>query len=139
MFDPAYFTETIGVGITPVKDLKERLGATMKQTLSADFAYADDKETADEIEDFKQEYGLSSITDYQAAVMENILFTTRLDVFMNFKGWDEVDALWENRLTAKINKWVNVNFEYTHLYDLDLSDSYQSRKALSVGISFLSL
>jgi hypothetical protein len=139
-FDPTYFTETVGVGVTPFKGLKERLGATMKQTLSSEeIGIADDKETADEIETFKQEYGATSITEYEAQLMENIKGTTRLELFANFKGWDEVDAHWTNQITAKVNTLISVNFEYEMLYDKDLDESYQTREGLSVGISFLKL
>ena len=138
-FDPAYFTETIGLGVTPVKDLTERIGATMKQTVSETYGYADDKKTAGEVETFKQEYGLSSISDYKYELMQNILAATHLDVFINFKGADEIDADWENRITAKVNKLVSVNFALDYLYDKDLSESVQMREGLSVGISFLKL
>lgn len=139
-FDPTYFTETVGVGVTPLKGLKERLGATMKQTLSSEaIGIADDKETAGEVETFKQEYGATSITEYEAQLMDNIKGTTRLELFANFKGWDEVDAHWTNQITAKVNTLISVNFEYEMLYDKDLNESYQTREGLSVGISFLKL
>ncbi|MEO7427378.1 MAG: DUF3078 domain-containing protein [Fibrobacteria bacterium] len=135
-FNPAYFTETIGLGVEPVKDLKERLGATMKQTVGSYGFQKDGVRTGD---DFKQEYGLSSTTEYQRAVMENIQASTRLDVFVNFQGIDNIDGRWANRITAKVNKWVNVNAEYEVLYDSDLSLDTQTREGLAIGISFLSL
>ena len=135
-FNPAYFTQTVGLGIEPIKDLKERLGATLKQT-SGDYGFqVNGVRTGD---DFKQEYGLSSTTEFERALMENIQVSTRLDIFANFKGWDETDGRWANRVTAKVNKWVNANFEYELLYDKDLSESSQTREGLSIGISFLSL
>ena len=138
-FDPAYFLETVGIGITPVKDLTERLGVTMKQTISDTYSYADDKETLGDVETFKQEYGLSSVTDYSFALMENILAKTRLDVFANFQGFDEVDMRWANQVTAKVNKLISMNLELEILYDKDLSEESQTRQSLSVGIALLSL
>lgn len=138
-FDPAYFTQTVGVGITPVENLRERLGFALKQTVSGEHGYADDADTEDEVEEFSLEYGLSSITEYQFSLMENILATTKLDVFVNFKAVDQVDGRWENKITAKVNKWVSANFELEMLYDKDLSDSYQLRESLSIGINFLTL
>lgn len=138
-FDPAYFLQTAGVGVEPFKDFKERLGFTLKETFSAEHGYADDAETAGEVEDFKLEYGLSSTTEYQASLMENILATTRLDLFVNFKGLEEVDGRWENKITAKVNKLISVNFELDLLYDKDQSEDRQMRESLSVGIAFLSL
>lgn len=137
-FDPAYVFQTAGVGVEPVKDLKQKLGFTLKETFSADYGYADDGETA-EFEDFSLEYGLSSVTEYQASLMENILATTRLDLFVNFEGWEDIDARWENKVTAKVNKLVSVNFDLEILYDKDQDLSRQLRQGLSVGIAFLSL
>jgi hypothetical protein len=139
-FDPTYLTETVGVGVTPFKGFKERLGGTMKQTFSSEqIGIADDKETKDKVETFKQEYGATSITEYEAQLMDNIKGTTRLELFANFKGWDAVDAHWINQITAKVNTLISVNFEYEMLYDLDLDESAQTREGLSVGISFLKL
>ncbi|MDQ3003355.1 MAG: DUF3078 domain-containing protein [Fibrobacterota bacterium] len=135
-FNPAYFMETIGLGVEPIKDLRERLGVTMKQTVGSYGFQKDGVRTGD---DFKQEYGLSSTTEYVRAIMENIQASTRLDVFVNFKGIKDVDGRWANKITAKVNKLVSVNFEYERLYDLDLSESVQMREGLNVGISFLSL
>ncbi|MDB5106799.1 MAG: hypothetical protein JWP91_4488 [Fibrobacteres bacterium] len=135
-FNPAYFMETVGLGVEPIKNLKERLGATMKQTVGS---YGFQEKGVRTGEDFKQEYGVSSTTEYERALMENILAATRLDVFVNFKGVENIDGRWANKITAKVNKWVNANFEYELLYDSDLSLDTQTREALSVGISFLSL
>ncbi len=135
-FDPAYYIETVGLGIEPTKGLKERLGATMKQTVG-DYGFQNDLGPTGE--DFKQEYGLTSTTEYERAVMENIQLSTRLDIFVNFKGMDETDLRWANRITAKVNKWINANFEYEMLYDKDLFPDTQTREALSIGVSFLSL
>lgn len=135
-FNPAYFTETVGLGVEPVQDLKERLGATMKQTVGSYGFQVDGVRTG---RDFRQEYGLSSTTEYQRALMENIIASTQLDVFINFKGIDNIDGRWANKVTAKVNKWVNANFEYEVLYDSDLSLDTQTREGLSIGISFLSI
>lgn len=138
-FDPAYFTQTVGIGFTPVKDFKERLGFALKETFSAEHGYADDSETGAEVEDVSVEYGLSSITEYQLVLMENILGSTKLDVFVNFEGVKDIDARWENKIAAKVNKIISVNFELEMLYDKDLSESYQTRESLSIGITFLSI
>jgi hypothetical protein len=139
-FDPTYITETVGLGVTPFKGLKERLGGTMKQTISSELiGIADDKETLDEVETFKQEYGVTSITEYEAQLMENIKGTTRYEVFANFESWHEVDQRWTNQITAKVNAYISVNFEYEMLKDWDLSHGWQTREGLNVGISFLQL
>ncbi len=138
-FDPSYATQTLGAGYNWRKELQLRLGGTLKETFSSTrFGYADKKSTA-KIETFKLEPGASFTANYQKGLMENILLNSTLDVFANFKGMDEVDTRWENTITAKVNKYVNVNFGFDMLYDKDLSNSRQIKENLAVGISFLSI
>jgi Protein of unknown function (DUF3078) len=152
-FDPAYFTETVGLGFAYQDYLTERLGFTLKQTISDKYDFADDIETESKIEALKSEYGLGSVTEFKKPVMENVLLASRLEVFVNFKGFDEVDLNWDNILSAKVNKWISLNFNLNLLYDKDLpnpdkdpskpgkdfNESVQIKQGLSVGISFLSL
>jgi Protein of unknown function (DUF3078) len=139
-FDPLYLTQTAGVGYTAIKDLNVRLGFALKETFSdSRYGYADDKETASEIESFLFEPGLSFTTIYKFSPMENIAVSTTLDVFVNFKGTEEIDGRWENMVTAKVNKYISTNFALDLLYDKDLSESRQMKESLSIAISFLSI
>ncbi len=138
-FDPGYLTQTVGVGVSPFQDFRERLGFAIKETFSGEHGYADDPETDGEIEDFKAEFGLSSVTDYQFTLMDNVLAATKLDVFVNFKGVDEIDGRWENKITAKVNKLISLNLELELLYDKELSETRQLRENIAVGITFLTL
>jgi hypothetical protein len=139
-FDPTYLEQTLGLGRAFGEILKTRLGGTLKETFSAArYGFADDAETASEIETFKLEPGLSFNADFKLGLMENILLTSVLDVFVNFKGTEEIDGRWENLVTAKVNKFISVNLGFDALYDKDLSESGQYKQSLAVGISFLSL
>jgi hypothetical protein len=71
--------------------------------------------------------------------MDNILGSTKLDVFINFNGLEEIDARWENKIAAKVNKFNSVNFELEMLYDKDLSETTQTRETQANGITFLTL
>lgn len=138
-FDPGYLTQTVGVGVNPFPEFKERLGFAVKETFSGEHGYADDPDSDGEVEDFKAEFGLSSVTEYQKTLMDNVLGATKLDVFVNFKGVDEIDGRWENKLTAKVNKLISLNLELELLYDKDLSETRQLRENVAVGITFLTL
>ncbi len=135
--DPGYFTQSVGVGYSPNEIVLSRLGFTLKETITSDFPapFADDPDTP-EIEKTKIEPGLSSITDLKKKFAENILLTSRLDVFADFKAFNRIDVLWENDLTFKLTKLVNVNLEYDLLYDRDISKRRQIRQVLSVGLSY---
>jgi hypothetical protein len=136
--DPGYFTQSVGVGYSPNEVVLTRLGFTMKETITSDFPvpFADDPDTPTEIEKTKIEPGLSSITDVKNKFAENILLTSRLDLFADFKAFNRIDVLWENDLTFKLTKLVNVNFEFDLLYDRDISKRRQIRQVLSVGLTY---
>jgi hypothetical protein len=139
IFDPAYLSQTVGMGRTWQEAFKVRTGGTLKQTFSAArYGYADDPATA-EIETFRLEPGASLIAELRRGLMENILLTSTLDIFANFKGLDAVDVRWENQVTAKVNSFVSANAGLDMLYDKDVSTRRQIRQSLAIGISFLSI
>ncbi len=138
-FDPVYLTQTVGLGKSWDDMYRVRVGGALKQTFSAvRYGYANNPDT-DEIETFRIEPGASLNLEVRRSVMENILFSSVLDVFVNFRGVDEIDVRWENQLVAKVNARINANAGFDVLYDKSLSDRRQIRQSLAVGISFLSI
>lgn len=135
--DPGYFTQSLGLGYTYKKMLKTRLGFTVKETITSDFPvpYADDPDT-EEIETIKIEPGASSITNFKAPFHENIVYTSKLDIFSDFKGFNRIDVLWENHVVFKISKFINVNFNFDLFYDKDISDRRQIKQVLAVGLTY---
>jgi len=135
--DPGYFTESIGLGYTPSEQLTTRLGFAMKQTVTRDFPvpYSDDPKTLEK-ETFRSEAGLESVTDFSQTFKENLLFTSNLALFANFKAVNQVDVQWDNVLTAAIIKYVNVTFNFKLVYDHDLSEKRQIKQALSLGLTY---
>lgn len=138
-FDPTYVTQTVGLGKSWTDAYTVRVGGTLKETFSAArYGYADDTETV-EIETFRIEPGASLTAEVRRGVMENILLTSALNVFVNFKGVDAIDVRWENQLTAKVNSFISVNGGLEVWYDKDVSTRRQIRQTLAVGISFLTI
>ncbi len=136
--DPGYFTQSIGVGYEPGKDFKTRLGAAFKETVADKFAarYSDDPKTLNEIEKVRFEPGIESVTDFSRKLSENILFTTKLELFSNVKAADEIDVRWDNIFSAKISKFIGVGFNYQLLYDKDISLKRQVKQVLSAGLTY---
>jgi len=87
ILDPGYFTQSAGLGYEPYSGFKTRLGFAVKETITRNFPapYADDPKT-EEIEKTKIEPGLESVTDFTKALIGNILLTSKLEIFSNFKG-----------------------------------------------------
>lgn len=135
--DPGYFTQSLGLGYTPGKNFKTRLGATLKETITSDFAkpFTDDPDTP-ELEKSRVEGGISSVTNFKKSFEENVLFTSRLDLFSDLGAFDRIDVLWENNLTLKVTKYINVNLNVDLFYDKDISDKRQVKQVLLVGFTY---
>ncbi len=135
--DPGYFTQSAGLGIEPVKGLKTRIGAALKETYTRNFPqpYADDPNTPT-VEKTKVEVGAESVTDFSWKLSETTLFTSKLELFSNLKALDQVDVRWDNLLSAKVAKYLNVNFNVKLFYDKDISRKRQLKQALTIGLTY---
>lgn len=137
-FDPAYFTQSAGIGFSQKEQFKTRLGAALKETITRDFPvpYADDPDTPDKIEKTKVELGAESVTDYSQKLAENTIFTSKLELFTNFKALNQVDVKWDNIFTAEVSKYVNVNLNFKLFYDRDISLKRQLKQSLAIGLTY---
>lgn len=137
-FDPAYFRESFGIGFKPNKIVKTRLGLALKQTITSDFPipYADDPETEDKVEKFKNEAGLESVTDVDWKVSKNTLFISKLELFYNFEALNRTDVRWDNVLTVGLTRYLNVNFNFKLFYDRDVSSRRQIMQSIALGLTY---
>jgi hypothetical protein len=137
LLDPGYFTQSAGVGYTPNKTFKTRLGATAKETVTSDFPspYADDPDTPG-IEKTRIEGGVTSTSELEHAIDEDAVFTSRLELFSNLKGFNQIDMKWENLLPLNVTKLISVNLTVDLLYDKDTTDDLQIKEILGVGLSY---
>ena len=137
IFDPAYFRESIGLGYKPNDLVQTRLGGAVKQTITSDYPapYADDPET-EEIEKFKNEFGVESVTDISLKISENSLLTSKLELFSAFEAFDKTDVNWDNLISTKISKYFNINFNFKLFYDKDISAKRQIKQSIALGVSY---
>ena len=134
--DPGYFTESVGMSYSYREMVNSRIGFAAKQTVTNDFpAYSDDPDTP-EIEDVRAEYGAEWVTDFNYRVSETLVYLTRLNLFSNMKGFDEVDVKWDNTLAAAVAPYVDVTFDFIMVYDRDITTAVQIREALAIGLIF---
>lgn len=140
-FDPGYFSQSVGVGYEPAEEFKTRMGFAIRETVTRDHPapYADDPDTEDE-EKIKVEPGLESVTDISKSIstplIGDVLFTSKLEIFSNFKALNQTDIRWDNIFSAKISRYVDVNFNIKLLYDRDSSVKRQIKQALAVGLTY---
>jgi Protein of unknown function (DUF3078) len=135
-FDPAYLTQSVGVGYQPQEEIKTRLGFALREVFTSEFTgYADDPKTG-KIEKSRVEGGLESVTDIEWKLEENLLFTSKLELFAPFNRFDEVVVRSANTLAAKVNKYVTVNLNVQLLNDKVISPRTQIKEALSIGLTY---
>ncbi len=135
--DPGYFTESVGLGFQPDPHVKTRIGAACKETVTRNHPapYADDPKTL-KIEKIKVEPGAEWVTDLELKLHENILFTSKMEMFSNLKGLKAVDVNWDNMFTSKISKLLSVSLNVRVFYDRDVSFKRQIKQVLAVGLSY---
>jgi len=114
------------------------LGVGMKQTWADQFAatYSDDPDTPNEIEKFRNETGIESVTEYTIDFLENMNLYTYLRLFGRFEDMSVWDVRWDNLITAKVNDYVSVSLNVLVIYDVNESLKTQVKEALQLGISY---
>lgn len=135
--DPFYLTEALGFIYDRIPNFSTRLGIGMKQTFTDQFnQYSDDPETLNEIEKFKNETGIESVTEYKWEFLENMAYLTSLRLFGTFDDLSIWDVRWDNLIVAKVNDYISVSFNVQLIYDEDESIQRQLKEALQLGISY---
>jgi hypothetical protein len=113
-FDPGYITQSIGFTYDQITKIYKHVSASLfrkqlHEPMNLQLKYSDDPETTDEIEKFKFETGIESVTDANFNLDENLLYTTKLRLFTRFEDLSVWDVRFDNTVTAKVNNWLNVN------------------------------
>jgi len=135
-FDPGYITQSIGFIFNKIPNITTRLGVGFQETVTSKFTgYSDDPKTS-EIEKFKLDTGIESVTEGSFKIEENILFGSQLRLFGHFNELDVWDVRWDNLLTAQISKYLNVNFNILLIYEKKQSPKTQLKEALQLGITY---
>ncbi len=137
-FDPAYFVQSAGLEYFHKEIIKSRLGAALKETIADKYAvlYSDDPETDNEIEKSRVELGAESVTELSLKLAQNLLYNSRLELFSTFEALNSTDVRWDNVVSAKVAKYVEVTLNVQLLYDRDISRKRQLKQALALGLTY---
>lgn len=137
-FDPGYLTEALGFTYDKNKIITTRLGIALQQTFADKFAalYTDDPETSDKIEKFKLDTGIESVTEVKYEFLPKMSYYGFLRLFSRFKSLDVWDVRWDNIITAKVNDYINVNFNVSVIHEISQTRRTQLREALQLGFSY---
>jgi hypothetical protein len=135
-FDPAYLTQSVGMAYKPVEEVTTRLGVALREILTSEFPlYADDPATL-ELETTKIEGGFESVTDVRWEFAENMLFTSRLELFAPFKTLDRIIVRSDNIIAAKVNDYIATSLSLQLLNDVNVSPRTQVKEMISLGITY---
>lgn len=137
-FDPGYLTQSVGFTYVEGETFSTRLGVAVKETFTSrftGFGYADNPKT-DEIEKIRVQTGIESATNLKVSVMENILYTSQLNLFSAFNQLDVWDVRWDNSLTGKVNDYINVSLNVLLIHEIAQSRRTQMKEVLAVGLSY---
>ncbi|MGE5315111.1 MAG: DUF3078 domain-containing protein [Acidobacteriota bacterium] len=135
-FDPAFLTQSVGGEFRPAAWIKTRIGVALREVITKTYnQYADDK-TTPEIEKTKTEGGLESVTDIQLTIDDNVLFTSRLELFDPFKHMDRVVVRSDNMLSAKVGRYIVVSLNVVLVNDVQITPRTQVKQTLALGINY---
>lgn len=135
-FDPGYIIQSIGFTYDKMKVFKTRVGVAFQETFTNQYNnYADDP-TTEEIESFKFETGMESVSTGEVEFAENMRLKSKLRLFTRFEHLDVWDVRWDNQIVAKVNSFFNVNFTYLLLFEKSQSPTAQMKQTLQMGFTY---
>jgi hypothetical protein len=135
-WDPGYLTQSLGAGYQPAPEVKTRLGVALRESFASTyFAYTDDPATT-AIEKSRVEGGMESVTDVEWHFAQNMVLTSKIELFAPFVTFDEVVVRNDNMIAAKVNEYIAVTFSLTIIHEPRISRRTQLKEVLSLGLTY---
>lgn len=123
---PAYLTQSVGIGYHPVPQITTRLGAALREVRSR----------AGYIESNRTEGGFESVTDAQFSFEENLLFSSKLELFAPINNIGVVILRSDNSFTAKVTKIISVTLNVQLINDANVTARTQIKETIALGIVY---
>jgi hypothetical protein len=152
IFAPAFLSEGVGLEYKPVKYFVLQLGgATIRQTfVSNDVVFANTQKEVTEdgakvfrsygVEKGKKllnEMGFQVVAAFDKDIAKNLNLKWRYQGFIAYAPKTKpIDHNISLVATAKVNKYLNVNFTLLGVYDADIVKKFQLSEGLAVGFLF---
>lgn len=137
-FDPAYLTQSTGIGYQPIKVVKTRLGVGLREVVTNKFSkyYTDDPTTIEKIEKTSVDGGMESVTEVEWQLEDNILFSTKLELFAPFATIDEIIARNTSTVTGKVNKYITAILNVQLINERKVTPRTQVKETIALGLSY---
>ncbi len=141
LFSPAYVTEALGIEYKPVEYFFITFSpGAVRQTIVTDLNL---------YRSFPKNYGvpigkrvrnelalLQLVANFNKDIAKNVNLKFRYLMFANYQNLSSIDNRLDAMLTAKINKYWNVNLGVIMVYDDDQSTQIQLAQSLSIGFLY---
>jgi hypothetical protein len=144
-FSPAYLNEIVGVGYKPdAQHFTAEAGMALKETFVKNDSLSQ-QYGLDPGVNFRLEPGYSVHISYKHKILKNIKFKTSLETFTDVRKTRPTNVRYtikytnftfSNIVVGKINKFINLNFEFDAAYDHHFSNKLQIKEVLAAGLSF---
>ena len=136
IFDPAYFTQSAGVGYRPVEEARTRQGVALRETLTDEFTgYADDPDTP-EVETTRTEGGVESVTDVEWQLRDNVLLSSKLELFTAFSDLADVVARNDTTVAVKVTEWVSLKLNVLIVREDRVVEKTQVKQTIALGLNY---
>ncbi len=146
--NPIDLTESAGASKTfydnEAGKASTRIGFGFRQKIAKYYDSASDETTTESTYDG----GVEWVTDWTKVLSETLNYTTKLSLFQaifysesDVEGigddWKATDVAWENILTARVAKIVQVSLAWELRYDKQISPAGQFKETLALGLAWV--
>lgn len=135
-FDPAYLTQSAGIGMKPIEQATTRFGLALREIITRDFnSYSDDAETA-KVEKLRVDGGVESVTDAAWQMADNIQLSSKLEIFVPITEPGDTSIGNDATLTVKLSEYVTLNVNLEILKAPTASDDVQIKQTTALGLRY---
>lgn len=134
--DPGYMTQSLGAGFQPITQIKLRLGAALREIFASQFLnYTNDPGTNGH-KTTKIEGGAQAVTEIQWKLDDNLLLTSKIELFSAFKKFSQVIVHSDNSIVAQVNKYVKALINVQVINEAPITPRTQVKETLALGLSY---
>jgi hypothetical protein len=135
-FAPAYLNEIAGLGFEPDGHFTAEAGLALKETFVKNDSLSQ-QYGLDPGVNFRLEPGYSIRLVFQNTILKNVKIKSSFETFTNIKRTiRHTDFIYANTIIGKINKYLDLTFQFDVAYNDHFSNKLQVKEVLGAGLSF---
>jgi hypothetical protein len=137
-FDPAYLIQSMGFGYQPVKEVRTRLGAALREIITSkyrQYANAPSVPVADRVKT-SVDGGVESVTEVEWKPQEDVLVRCNLDLFAPVRKFSEMTMRMDNTVIVNVAKYFTIVLNVQLINDLNASTRTQVKEVMAFGLTY---